>query len=136
MPKRILIVDDHAATRTLIRAILEGEKTEKFEVTEATNGLECLIKFETEGPFDLILLDVNMPEMDGYETCRHLREKGAVIPIVFVTANKEMKDYTAGRAAGGDSYLVKPVARAALRSIVTLFTSVDRRPGNSPPPTA
>jgi CheY-like chemotaxis protein len=134
MPKRVLIVDDHAATRTLIRAILEGEKAEKFEVTEATNGLECLIKFETEGPFDLILLDVNMPEMDGYETCRHLREKGAVVPIVFVTANKEMKDYAAGRGAGGDSYLVKPVARAALRSIVTLFTSVGRTPANSSPP--
>jgi CheY-like chemotaxis protein len=131
MPKRILVVDDHAATRALVRAILEGEKTEKFEVIEATNGLECLIKFETEGPFDLILLDVNMPQMDGYEACRHLREKGAVIPIVFVTANKDMKDYTAGRGAGGDSYLVKPVARAALRSIVTLFTSVDRRPSRA-----
>jgi DNA-binding response OmpR family regulator len=69
--------------------------------------------------------------MDGYEACRHLREKGAVIPIVFVTANKDMKDYTAGRGAGGDSYLVKPVARAALRSIVTLFTSVDRRPSRA-----
>ena len=133
MAKRVLVVDDHAATRTLVRAILEGEKTEKFEVVEATNGLECLIKYETEGPFDLILLDINMPEMDGYETCKHLREKGAVLPIIFVTANKDMKDYTAGRGAGGDSYLVKPVARAALRSVVNLFTSMGRRPGSNPP---
>jgi CheY-like chemotaxis protein len=133
MAKRILVVDDHPATRTLVRAMLEGEKGEKFDVVEATNGLECLVKYETEGPFDLILLDINMPEMDGYETCRHLREKGAVIPIVFVTANKDMKDYTAGRGAGGDSYLVKPVARAALRSVVNLFTNVGRRPPSTTP---
>ncbi len=48
------------------------------------------------------------------------------MPIVFVTAKGDLKDYTAGREAGGDSYLVKPIARAALRSIVSLFTSIER----------
>jgi DNA-binding response OmpR family regulator len=48
------------------------------------------------------------------------------VPIVFVTAKGDLKDYTAGRDAGGDSYLVKPIARAALRSIVSLFTSIER----------
>jgi CheY-like chemotaxis protein len=134
MAKRILVVDDHAPTRTLVRAILESDRTEKFEIVEGSNGLECLQRYEADGPFDLILLDVNMPEMDGYEACRLLREQGCRVPIVFVTANKDMKDYTAGRAAGGDSYLVKPVARAALRSVVGLFTSVDRRRAGDPPP--
>jgi CheY-like chemotaxis protein len=134
MPKRILVVDDHAASRTFMRAILEGDKTDQFEVVEATNGFDCLKQYESKGPFDLILLDVNMPEMDGYETCRLLRQQGSKVPIVFVTANKDMKDYSAGRDVGGDSYLVKPVARAALRSVVGLFTSVGRRGRGDGPP--
>ena len=126
MAKRILIVDDHVPTRALIRTILEAEKTESFEVFEAGTGTECLKAADKQGPFDLILLDVNLPDMDGYSVCRALRTVDRRVPIVFVTARGDLKDYTAGREAGGDSYLVKPIARAALRSIVTLFTSIDR----------
>ena len=64
--------------------------------------------------------------MDGYEVCRALRHVDKSVPIVFVTAKGDLKDYTAGREAGADSYLVKPIARAALRSIVALFTSIER----------
>lgn len=136
MSKRILVVDDHAPTRSVIRAILEGEKLEKFHVTEAEDGSECLSSFEAKGPFDLVLLDVNMPGMDGYAVCRALREKDPRVPVIFVTAAKEMKDYAAGRAAGGDSYIVKPVARTALRSIVSLFTNVGRRGAPADPSAA
>jgi DNA-binding response OmpR family regulator len=73
-----------------------------------------------------VLLDVNLPDMEGYDVCRALRHVDKTIPIVFVTARGDIKDYAAGREAGGDSYLVKPIARAALRSIVGLFTSVER----------
>ena len=66
---------------------------------------------------------MNLPDMDGYSVCRALRHVDKKVPIVFVTAKGDLKDYTAGREAGGDSYLVKPIARAALRSIVNLFTS-------------
>jgi CheY-like chemotaxis protein len=131
MAKRVLIVDDHPPTRTVIRAILESDKSSRFEIVEAANGRECLELFEARGPFDLVLLDVNMPDVDGYQACRGIRAKDASVPVVFVTANKDMKDYAAGRAAGGDSYLVKPVARAALRSIVSLFTSMGRRRADS-----
>jgi CheY-like chemotaxis protein len=127
MSKRVLVVDDHKPTRALVRAILESEKTDKFEVVEAENGQECLDRLSDAGPFHLVLLDVSMPVMDGYDTCRAIREHHKTVPVVFVTANREMKDYAAGRDAGGDSYIVKPVARAALRSIVQLFTSVGRR---------
>ncbi len=127
MSKRVLVVDDHKPTRAMIRAIIESEKSDKFEVVEAGDGQECLTRFDGEGPFDLVVLDVDMPVMDGYAACRALRERDRKVPILFVTASREMKDYAAGRAAGGDSYLVKPVARAALRSLVALFTSV-RRP--------
>ncbi|PYQ18611.1 MAG: DNA-binding response regulator, partial [Acidobacteria bacterium] len=67
--------------------------------------------------------------MDGYSVCRALRTVEAKVPIVFVTAKGDMKDYAAGRAAGADSYLVKPIARASLRSIVGLFTSIERTAG-------
>src|SRR5262245_25093491 len=126
MAKRVLVVDDHAPTRSLIRSILDAEKGDVFEVVEAANGLECLKAADSNGPFDLILLDVNLPDVDGFEVCRGLRRVDARVPIVFVTAKGELRDYAAGRDAGGDSYLVKPIARASLRSIVGLFTSVDR----------
>ena len=126
--KKVLVVDDHAPTRTLIRTILEGEKYENFELVEAATGTDCLKAVDKQGPFDLILLDVTLPDMDGYSVCRALRTVEDKVPIVFVTAKGDMKDYAAGRAAGADSYLVKPLARASLRSIVALFTSVERNP--------
>lgn len=126
MPKKVLVVDDHVPTRSLIKTILEAEKNETYNVTEAGTGTECLKAVERAGPFDLVLLDVNLPDMEGYEVCRALRHVDKGVPIVFVTAKGDLKDYTAGREAGADSYLVKPIARAALRSIVTLFTSIER----------
>ena len=131
MPKKVLVVDDHVPTRSLIKTILEAEKNETYHVTEAGTGTECLKAVDKAGPFDLVLLDVNLPDMDGYEVCRALRHVDKGVPIVFVTAKGDLKDYTAGRDAGADSYLVKPIARAALRSIVTLFTSIERtsKPG-------
>lgn len=129
MAKRVLVVDDHPPTRTLVRSILEAERTETYEVVEAGSGGECLKAVDRQGPFDLILLDVGLPDMDGYEVCKAIRRVDKAIPIVFVTAHGELKDYAAGRAAGSDSYLVKPIGRAALRSIATLFTSVERASG-------
>ena len=101
--KKILVVDDHAPTRALVRTILEAEKYENFEIVEAATGTECLKAMDKKGPFDLILLDVNLPDMDGYSVCRALRTVEEKIPIVFVTAKGDMKDYAAGRAAGADS---------------------------------
>jgi DNA-binding response OmpR family regulator len=126
MPKRVLVVDDHVPTRALIRTILEAERTDQFDVVEVGTGTDCLKAADKQGPFELILLDVNLPDMDGYSVCRALRHVDKKVPIVFVTAKGDLKDYTAGREAGGDSYLVKPIARAALRSIVNLFTSIER----------
>src|SRR5574340_533668 len=126
MAKRVLVVDDHQPTRALIRAILDAERSGHFTVVEAATGSECLKAHDAQGPFDLILLDVNLPDINGYEVCRRLRGVDPHVPIVFITAKGDLKDYTAGREAGGDSYLAKPVVRAALRSIVNLFTSIER----------
>jgi CheY-like chemotaxis protein len=130
MTKRVLVVDDHAPTRLLVRSILETERERPYEVVEAGTGTDCLMAADSKGPFDLILLDVNLPDMDGFSLCRAIRRVDAEVPIVFVTGLGELKDFAAGRAAGGDSYIVKPIARQSLRSIVNLFTSVQRsRPG-------
>jgi CheY-like chemotaxis protein len=129
--KKILVVDDHAPTRVLIRTILEGEKYDSFEIVDVATGTDCLKAVDKKGPFDLILLDVTLPDMDGYSVCRALRTVEDKVPIVFVTAKGDMKDYAAGRAAGADSYLVKPIARASLRSIVGLFTSIGRSAGGA-----
>jgi DNA-binding response OmpR family regulator len=124
--RRVLVVDDHVPTRSLIKTILEAEKNDTFDVVEAGTGTDCLKAVDKGPPFDLVLLDVNLPDMDGYEVCRALRHVDKKVPIVFVTAKGDLKDYTAGREAGADSYLVKPIARASLRSMVTLFTSIER----------
>ena len=133
MPKkRVLVVDDHAATRALIRGILEAEKGTTFEVVEAASGMDCLKAADGQGPFDLILLDVNMPDMDGYAVCRALRHVEKYVPIIFITAKSDVKDFVTGREAGADSYLVKPITRAHLRSVVNLFTNIERkRPAES-----
>ena len=132
MAKRILVVDDHAPTRALIRSVLDAEKSDRFEIVEAGSGTECLRAADSKGPFDIILLDVTLPDMDGFEVCRALRRVDKQVPIVFVTAKGDLKDHATGRAAGGDSYLVKPIARASLRSIVGLFTNVPRRRETTP----
>lgn len=127
MAKRVLVVDDHAPTRTFVRTVLESEKTDSFEVVEAATGADCLKAFDSKGPFDLVILDVGLPDLDGYQVCKGLRSVDKKVPIVFVTARGEIKDYGLGREAGADSYIVKPIARGALRSMVLLFTSVERK---------
>jgi CheY-like chemotaxis protein len=124
--KRVLVVDDHAPTVALVRAILDAEKHTQYEVVEASTGTECLKAVDQKGPFDLILLDVNLPDMDGFSVCRALRSVETRVPIVFVTAQGDLKDFAAGREAGGDSYLVKPISRNSLRSIVSLLTNIER----------
>jgi DNA-binding response OmpR family regulator len=96
-------------------------------VVEAASGAECLKTIDRQGPFDLILLDVQLPDMDGFSVCRALRTVDGMVPVVFVSGKGELRDYSAGRKAGGDSYLVKPIARGSLRSIVSLFTSGRRK---------
>ena len=132
MAKRVLVVDDHQPTRTFVRTVLEAERGETYEVVEADSGTECLKAFDAKGPFDLVMLDVGLPDMDGYDVCKALRNVDKKVPIIFVTGRGEMKDFGRGREAGSDSYIVKPIARAALRSTVMLFTSVARKPDQAP----
>jgi len=107
----LLVVDDDELTLEMLKATLETN----YKVSTATSGIEALKRVEHES-FDLILLDVEMPEVDGYETCRQLREGGATAqtPVVFLSALSSIEERLRGYAVGGDDYLTKPFDVAEL----------------------
>jgi len=109
MAKRILIVDDEPRYLRLLEANL---RTEGYEVTTAKDGLQALEVFSAQ-PIDLVLLDVMMPRLDGFETCQRLREFSNV-PIVILTARGEAQDRVRGLDLGADDYLVKPFSATEL----------------------
>src|SRR5258708_35633872 len=127
MTARVLVVDDIHSNVKLLEAKLSAEY---FEVVSAFNGLECLAKIDESMP-DIVLLDVMMPGMDGFEVCRRLKgnTKTAHIPVVMVTALDQPSDRVAGLEAGADDFLTKPVDDAALfarvRSLVRLKMMTD-----------
>src|SRR6201996_194840 len=127
MTARVLVVDDVLSNVKLLEAKLTAEY---FEVVSAFNGLECLKKMEEATP-DIVLLDVMMPGMDGFEVCRRIKSnpKTAHVPVGMVTALDQPSDRVAGLDAGADDFLTKPVDDAALfarvRSLVRLKMMTD-----------
>lgn len=105
---RILVVDDDRTSRAIHRTIL----AQKFDVITAASGQEALAICHEQLP-DLIVLDVEMPELDGYQTCRLLR-KWTNIPIVFVTSHQSMEEHLKAYEAGGNSLFTKPVSAEIL----------------------
>src|SRR6188472_3841526 len=116
MTARILVVDDIPANVKLLEARLTAEY---FDVTTAMSGAEALSICE-RAQCDIVLLDVMMPEMDGFETCRRLKANPAThhIPVVMVTALDQPSDRVRGLEAGADDFLTKPVTDVALVSRV------------------
>ena len=121
-PRRILVVDDSSLVRLYCRTSLEGAG---FEVDQAINGLEAMEKM-LAGSFDLAIVDVNMPAMDGLSFVRKLRRTPdiATVPILIVSTEAGEQDAVDARAAGANFYLVKPVAEADLLHIVRVLTGV------------
>jgi two-component system chemotaxis response regulator CheY len=116
--KRILIVDDAATVRLYHRGILESAG---YKVEEAWNGIEALEK-TLDAPFDLYIVDVNMPRLDGYAFLRELRQQeGPRQPAIMISTEAAGRDEIVAYQAGANSYLVKPVRPARLLAHVRLM---------------
>ena len=119
--KKVLIVDDDPEIRNFYGLLL---RREGWEVVEAESGQDALSKARAESP-DLVLLDVMMPDMDGYEVCRHLRAdpQTADLPILMISAKATVSDRRSGMTAGANDFLCKTVGPrrlvAQIRNILT-----------------
>lgn len=125
--KRILVVDDEPRMISFIRMNLE---LEGHQVIEAHNGLEALDQIRTKLP-DIVLLDVMMPELDGFETLRMLREFSA-IPVIMLTAKGDENDRVYGLELGADDYVSKPFGPRELSSRIRAVLRRSDRPSASP----
>jgi DNA-binding response OmpR family regulator len=103
---RILVIDDHEDTISLIQTFLE--RTSRYQVIPALTGAEGLQLMGSESP-DLIILDAWLPDLNGIELCRHIRESRPATPILFYSGAAYSSDIEVGLAAGAHAYLVKPV---------------------------
>ncbi|QTD49980.1 hybrid sensor histidine kinase/response regulator [Sulfidibacter corallicola] len=109
----LLIVDDEPVNRqVLVNHLSPGP----FELTEAASGPQAIRALANSGPFDLVLLDIMMPEMSGYEACRLMRKDYSILelPIIFLTARTRVSDLVTGFQAGGNDYLTKPISKEEL----------------------
>ena len=120
--QRLLLVDDEDNLRVMLEAALRHSG---FEVISAANGRDALELASSE-TLDVIVLDVMLPDLDGFEICRRLRQDGIRTPIVFLTAKDATEDKVRGLTIGGDDYLVKPFS---LEELVARVNAVLRRTG-------
>lgn len=124
---RVLVVDDEPSIRELVQVAL---KFYGCAVTTGATGKDALRLAATDQP-DLIVLDVLLPDIDGFEVCRRLRASGDEVPIIFLTARDTTSDTVTGLALGGDDYITKPFSVEALVARVrAVLRRARRRPGN------
>ncbi|MBB5719462.1 two-component system OmpR family response regulator [Stakelama sediminis] len=126
MPRTILVVDDDPHIRQLLIFALAKAG---FDTLEAEDGEQALSRADEHHP-DLIVLDINMPKMDGLEVCRRLRANSSV-PIFFLSSRDEEIDRVLGIELGADDYVVKPFSP---REVVARITAILRRASAPPPP--
>ena len=101
---RLVVVEDDESIRELLGAAL---RFANYAVTTASTGNEALQTISATAP-DLVILDVNLPDIDGFEVCRRLRASGDTVPVIYLTARRELSDLKEGFAGGGDDYVAKP----------------------------
>jgi DNA-binding response OmpR family regulator len=127
MSSQILVVEDDEGIRSSMRLALEGEG---YEVDEAATGEEGLEHFAKQ-PSDVVLIDLMLPGMDGFECCRSLRRQSAV-PIIIVTARSDTHDVVAGLEAGADDYVTKPFVTKELGARIRALLRRARPAGDEP----
>ncbi len=126
---RILLVEDEESIRDVVKMNLE---LEGFEVVAAGNGRDAIKRFEEEY-YDLIILDVMLPEMDGFQICEQIRLTNMEVPIIFLTAKDGMNDKIAGLKMGADDYLTKPFhLEELLLRVNNLIRRTSKAPENTP----
>ncbi|CAB4886555.1 unannotated protein [freshwater metagenome] len=126
---RLVVVEDDDSIRELLAA---GLRFAHYDVRTVANGGDAL-QMLSDGKTDLVILDVNLPDVDGFEVCRRLRAAGDDVPIVFLTARRETDDLRAGFAGGGDDYLTKPFSLDELTfRIEAVLRRTGTRSGRSP----
>ena len=129
MKNKILIIEDE---QDLVEGLKLNLADEGYELDWAFDGTEGLRKALEEAP-DLIILDIMLPEMDGLEVCRHLRQKGVGIPIIMLTAKGKEIDKVVGLEIGADDYVTKPFSvRELLARIKAHLRRADREPKDIP----
>ncbi len=116
----ILVVEDEEPIRELVATAL---RFTGFRVETAVSGGEAIAEARNS-PYDLIVLDVNLPDLDGFAVCRKLRSNGDQVPVVFLTARDDPADLRAGFTGGGDDYVTKPFS---LEELVLRIEAVLRR---------
>ncbi len=119
---RILVVDDEPAVQN---ALTRALTLEHYKVTQAADGQQAMERLG-EDPYEIVILDVAMPKLNGLEVCRRLREGGDRTPVLMLTAREDIDDRVAGLDAGADDYLVKPFA---LRELLARVRALLRRSG-------
>ncbi len=126
---RLLVVDDEPNIRELLSTSL---RFAGFEVHTAADGAEALRQAEATRP-DLVVLDVMLPDLDGFAVTRRLRERGREVPVLFLTAKDDVADRVNGLTVGGDDYVTKPFS---LEEVVARIRAVLRRTGAGADPKA
>ena len=123
--KKILIVDDDRVLRHVLQNSLEQRG---YQVTSVGSAREALLKFNQDVP-DIIVSDISMPEIDGFEFCRRLRSQtsGKLIPFIFLSAKNDLEDRIQGHTIGADSYLTKPFEMEELLANIEALIERSRR---------
>ena len=120
---RILVVDDEPAVQNALSRALALERYDVAQAVDGRQALECLQR----AAYEVVILDVSMPYVDGLEVCRRLRDGGDRTPVLMLTAREQVDDRVAGLDAGADDYLVKPFA---LRELLARVRALLRRAGD------
>ncbi|MGW3409149.1 response regulator transcription factor [Streptomyces sp. NPDC000888] len=126
-PHRLLVVEDEPSIRALLESTL---RLSGYEVSSVMSGGAALLEIERFGP-DLVLLDVMLPDLDGFEVTRAMRAGGKNTPVLFLTARTDLSDRIDGLRAGGDDYVTKPFS---LDEVLLRIQAILRRTGAEEPP--
>jgi len=121
---RVLVVEDQSRMASLLKRALEEEGHAVDVAADGQDGLWLA----TENPYGAIVLDVMLPDIDGFELCRRIRDKGQWVPVIMLTARDSVGDRVRGLDAGADDYLVKPFSLAELAARLRALARRDDRP--------